>query len=120
MSSLLVHVTHGPEAPTRAALACLVAQAAMDEGHDVSLFFAGDGAQLLRDASLESVQGVGTGSLGSALRALVAGGVPIYVSGMSAKARGVDESDLADKGASFAMPAKLVELTFSADRVLCY
>lgn len=120
MSSLLVHITHGPEAPTRAALGCLVARAALDEGHEVSLFFAGDAAQLLRNASLDSVQGIGTGSLGESLRALIAAGTPIFVSGMSAKARGVDESDIADKGASFAMPSKLVELTFAADRVLCY
>lgn len=42
MGSLLVHVTHGPEAPTRAALAVLVAKSAVDAGHDVALFFAGD------------------------------------------------------------------------------
>jgi hypothetical protein len=39
---------------------------------------------------------------------------------MSAKGRGVTEADLEGKGASFAMPAKLVELTFAADRVLTY
>jgi len=39
---------------------------------------------------------------------------------MSAKGRGVTDADLEDKNASFAMPAKLVELTFAADRVLTY
>ena len=120
MSSLLVHITHGPEAPTRAALGCLVARAALGEGHEVSMFFAGDAAQLLRDASMESVQGIGTGDLGESLRALIEAGTPIFVSGMSAKARGVSEADLDGKGASFAMPSRLVELTFAADRVLCY
>jgi uncharacterized protein len=48
MGTLLVHLTHGPEAPTRAALAFLVAKAAVEEGHDVSLFLAGDSVQLLR------------------------------------------------------------------------
>lgn len=38
MAKILVHVTHGPESPTRAALAFLVAKSAMDEGHAVSLF----------------------------------------------------------------------------------
>lgn len=42
MGSLLVHLTHGPEAPTRAALAVLVAKAAVDAGHEVALFLAGD------------------------------------------------------------------------------
>jgi hypothetical protein len=32
----------------------------------------------------------------------------------------VTEADLEGKGANFATPSKLVELTFEADRVLCY
>jgi hypothetical protein len=52
--------------------------------------------------------------------ALVESGVAIFASGMSSKARGVTEADVGSKGASFAMPSKLVELTFAADRVLTY
>jgi predicted peroxiredoxin len=37
MAKILVHITQGPEHPTRAALGFLVAKAALDEGHDVSL-----------------------------------------------------------------------------------
>lgn len=120
MGKLLVHVTHGPESPTRAALACLVAKAAVDSGHEVSMFFAGDAALLMKDEIAGSLQGIGTGALADTLPALVEAGVPIYVSGMSAKSRGVTDDDIAGKGASFAMPAKLVELTFEADRVLTY
>ncbi len=50
MGKLLVHITHGPEDPTRAALGLLVARAAIDEGHEVSVFLAGDAVQLMRDA----------------------------------------------------------------------
>jgi hypothetical protein len=39
---ILVHVTQGPENPTRAALAFLVAKTAIDEGDAVTLFLAGD------------------------------------------------------------------------------
>lgn len=46
---LLVHITHGPENPTRAALGFLVAKSALDEGHAVSLFLAGDAVRLLQD-----------------------------------------------------------------------
>ena len=120
MGSLLVHVTHGPEAPTRAALACLVALAAVDEGHDVTMFFAGDAANLMKDSVIESTAGIGTGALADHIPNLVAKGVPIFVSGMSAKAREVTEADIASKNATFAMPQKLVELTFAADRVLTY
>jgi uncharacterized protein len=63
VASLLVNVTHGPEHPTRAALGFLVARAAADAGHDVSLFLAGDAVQLLREPVLDSLVGLGTGSL---------------------------------------------------------
>ena len=120
MGKLLVHVTHGPEAPTRAALGFLVARAAVEAGHDVSLFLAGDGVQLLRDAVLDNLTGLGTGSLRESFDAVVAGGARIYVSGMSAKARGLEEADLEGKPAELAMPARLVELAFEHDRVLTY
>jgi predicted peroxiredoxin len=120
VGSLLVHITHGPEAPTRAALGCTVAKAAKDAGHEVTLFFAGDAAYLMKDEVVASLKGIGTGNLEEVLPALVADGVQIYVSGMSSKARGVTEDDLANKGATFAMPSQLVELTFEAERVLVY
>ena len=53
MAKILIHVTCGPENPTKGALAFLVAKAAVDEGHEVSMFLAGDGVQLLRDAVLD-------------------------------------------------------------------
>ncbi len=120
MGSLLVHITHGPEAPTRAALGCLVAKTAKDAGHEVKVFFAGDAAYLIKDAVIDSLKGIGTGALDESLPALVEAGVPIFVSGMSSKGRGVTEADLDGKGASFAMPPELVELVFEADRVLVY
>lgn len=47
MGSLLVHITHGPEAPTRAALGLLVAKSAVDAGHDVTVLLVGDAAYLV-------------------------------------------------------------------------
>lgn len=120
MATILVHATHGPEAPTRAALAFLVAKSAVDEGHQVSLFLAGDAAQLIRDAVLDNLTGLGTGSLREHFDALVAGGARFYVSGMSAKGRGVTEADLAGKPAEFAMPTVLVKLALEHDRMFTY
>lgn len=120
MAKILVHITCGPNDPTRAALAFLVAKAAIDESHEVSLFLAGDGVQLFRDAVLDSLTGLGTGKLREHFDALVAGGAKFYLSGMSAKSRGVSESDLANKPAEFAMPNVLVRLALSHDRVLSY
>ena len=46
--------------------------------------------------------------------------IKLFVSGMSAKARGYDESLLDGFDAEFAMPDKLLELSTESDTVLCY
>ena len=120
MGTLLVHITAGPEAPTRAALGLLVARAGVEEGHEVTVFLAGDSVQLIRDAVLDSLTGLGTGSLRESFDAVASGGGRFFLSGMSSKARGVTEADLEGKPAEFAMPKRLVELSFEADRVLTY
>ncbi|MDP9068775.1 MAG: DsrE family protein [Actinomycetota bacterium] len=117
---MLVHVTKGPEDPTRAALAFLVAKAAVADGHDVSMFLAADAVQLLRDPVLDSLTGVGTGSLRESYDAVVSGGGRFYLSGMSSKARGVSAQDLEGKPAEMAMPDVLVRLSFESDVVLSY
>ena len=120
MAKILIHVTHGPEHPTRAALGFLVGRAAIDEGHQVSLFLAGDAVQLLRAPLLDALTGLGTGSLRDSYEAIVAGGGRFYLSGMSSKARGVDDGDLDGKPAELALPARLVQLSLDHDRVLTY
>jgi predicted peroxiredoxin len=116
----LIHVHTGPENPTKAALGFLVASAALKAGHTVDLFLAGDGASLIADQALSSVQGKGTGELGAHFRALTEGGARFYVSGMSAKARGLGDADLSGKPAEFAMPDVLVRLAVEADVTLTY
>lgn len=120
MSKILVHLTHGTEDPTRAALAFLVAKSAVDEGHSVSLFLAGDAVQLLRDAVLDNLAGLGTGKLREHYDAIVAGGGKFYLSGMSSKARGLTDADLNGKPAEFAMPNVLVRLSLEHDRMFTY
>jgi predicted peroxiredoxin len=120
VSRLLVHVSTGPEHPTRAALAFLVARTAQQRGHDVDLFLAGDAVGLLRDATLDALHGIGTGSLREHFDDLVAGGARFFASGMSSKARGLDTDALAGKQVEFAPPDRLVDLAFEADRVLSY
>ena len=116
MSKLLIHITHGPESPTRAALGFLVGRAALEAGHQVSFFLAGDAVQLLREPTLDTLVGLGTGSLRESYDAIVEQGGTFYVSGMSSKARGFEPNGSAEP----AMPNRLVELTFEADRVLTY
>jgi predicted peroxiredoxin len=116
MAKLLINLTHGPEAPTRAALGFLVGRAAAEEGHDVSLFLAGDAVQLLREPTLDGLVGLGTGSLRESYDAIVAHGGRFYVSGKSSQARGYEP----DREVEAALPSRLVELAFEADRVLTY
>ncbi len=120
MAKILINITHGPEHPTRAALGFLVAKAAIEEGHTVSHFLAGDAVQLIRDATLDTLAGLGTGKLRESYDAIVSGGGRFYLSGMSSKARGVTEADLAGKPAEMAMPNVLVRLALEHDRMFTY
>jgi predicted peroxiredoxin len=120
MAKILVHITHGPEHPTRAALGFLVAKTAIDEGHEVTLFLAGDAVQLMRDAVLDNLVGLGTGKLRELYDAIAAGGGRFYLSGMSSKGRGVGDADLQGKLAEMAMPNVLVRLSLESDRMFTY
>lgn len=118
--NFLVHIHTGPDNPTEAALAFTVAMTAQKEGHNVTVFLAGDGASLITDAAISSVEGKGTGKLKDSFAALIAGNAHIFISANSAKARNITDADLVGKPAEFAPPAKLVELAAGADVVLSY
>jgi predicted peroxiredoxin len=120
LASILVHVTHGPEAPSRVALGFLVARTALEDGHSASLFLAADAVNVIRDASLDAVQGVGTGSVREHFDAIVAGGGRFYLSKMSSGARGVTDADIEGKPAQWATPHDLVRLITEHDRVVVY
>jgi predicted peroxiredoxin len=98
----------------------MIAKSAVDEGHEVTMFLAGDGVQLIRDAVLDNLVGLGTGKLRELYDAVVAGGARIYLSIMSSKARGMSESDLEGKPAEFVMPTMLVRLALENDRMFTY
>ena len=117
---ILVHLTTGPEHPTRAALAFSVARAALEQGHAVSLFLAGDAVQLLRDSVLGNLAGLGTGQLREMYDAIVAKGGRFYLSGGSSAARGIVDADIAGKPAEFAGPPQLVRLSLEHDRTFTY
>ena len=117
---ILVHVTQGPENPTRAALAFLIARTAIEEGHTVTLFLAGDAVQLMRDSVLDNLAGLGTGKLREHYDAIVKGGGKFYLSGMSSKARGLTEAELKGKPAELAPPNVLLRLSLEHDRMFTY
>ena len=120
MAKFLIHIHTGPENPTRAALGLLVAATALKEGHSVDVFIAGDGVGLFRADAMESLEGLGTGRVKEHVAAIAAAGGRFYLSGMSAKARGLGPDILASQPAEFAMPDVLVRLAAEADATLTY
>lgn len=117
---ILVHITHGPEAPTRAALGFHVARAALEEGHQVTVFLAGDAVQLMREGTLEQLVGLGTGRMRELYDALAAAGVQFYLSGGSSQARGLTQEELTGKRVQFGTPRDLVRLAADHDRMFSY
>lgn len=117
---ILVHITEGPEDPTKAALGFLVAKTAIEEGHSVTLFLAGDAVKLLQDSVLNTLTGTGTRKLRDHYDIIVKGNGKFYLSGNSSKARGITEADLQDKPAAFALPNVLVQLAVESDRMFTY
>jgi uncharacterized protein len=120
MASILVQITSGPNDPTRAALGFLVAKTAVEGGHRVTVFLAGDGVALLRKGVLDNLVGLGTGKLREHFDAFSAGGGRVYLSGLSSKARSLGEGDLEGTSAEMAMPNVLVDLIAQSDRVVTY
>ena len=119
-NKVLVHIYSNLNCKNKVTLGLLVALAAENEGHQVTLFLAGDGVNILNCKKAGEVIGQGTGDLYEHLENLKDSKITIYVSGMSAKSRGFDETLLDGYKAEFAMPDVLVDESIKADSVLCY
>ena len=120
MSRVLVHIHSDLEFTNKVTLGLMVALAAEKSGHEVTLFLAADGVHILNCKSAGEIVGQGTGDLYEHLENLKNTNVAIFVSGMSAKARGYNETLLSGYKAEFEMPDKLVEESIKSDSVLCY
>ena len=119
-NTVLVHIYSGLESKNKVTLGLLVALEAEKNDHKVTLFLAGDGVNLLNCKKSGEIVGKGTGDLYEHLENLRNSKVRIYVSGLSAKSRGYDETLLEGFNAEFAMPDVLVDESIKADSVLCY
>ncbi len=120
MAKILIHIYSHPRLNNTVTLSLFVALTAIREKHDVSIFFAADGVHILNCKKLGEVVGQGTGDLFEHLTKLKQSNANIFVSGLSAKARGYDERILENYNAKFAMPEKIIKLSLSSDSVLCY
>ena len=79
MARILVHSATGPDDPTRAALALLIAKTAANEGHEVQVFLAGDGVHLANPETAEATSGLGTGSVAEHLADLRNAGLTVFL-----------------------------------------
>ena len=119
-NTVLVHIYSGLESQNKITLGLLVALNAEKNDHKVTLFLAEDGVEALNCKKAGEIVGQGTGDLYEHLENLKNSNVTIYVSGLSAKSRGYDESLLEGYKAEFAMLDVLVDESIKADSILCY
>jgi uncharacterized protein involved in oxidation of intracellular sulfur len=75
----VITATAGSNDPTRATLPLMNALAAAEEGHDVRLGFAGEGAYLVLDTIVKNIQGVGTPPLAELWGKLLDRGAQVFV-----------------------------------------
>ena len=120
MSKILVHITTDPEFKNKVTLGLGVALAALRNNHEVTLFLAADGVHILNCKEMGVIVGQGTGDLREHLDNLKETNANIFVSRLSAQARGYDDSLLEGYNAEFAMSDKLIEVSLEQDCVLCY
>jgi len=120
MEKVYVNIHSGPELKNKATLGLLVAVTAQKKGNEVKVFFAADGVHLMNCKEIGKIVGQGTGDVKEHLDHLKETNTKIYVSGMSAKARGYDENILKEYNAEFAMPDILIELSLEADSFLSF
>ena len=120
MSKVLIHIHSDLEFKNKVTLGLAVTLAAEKKGHEVILFLAADGVNILNCKSAGQIVGQGTGDLFEHLENLKNTNVTILVSRKSAEARGYDDTLLDGYKAEFAMPDQLVEESIKSDSVLCY
>ena len=119
-NKVLVNISSGLKSKYKVTLGLLVALAAENEGHKVTLFLDGNGINILNYKKAGEIVGEGKGDLSKLLENLKNSNITIYVSEMSAKSRGYDKTLLHGYKAEFAMPNVLIEESIKADSVLCY
>ena len=79
MATLLVSGTFGSDDPTRASLPFVIANGAVEAGHQPQIALLGEASYLMLEGVAEQVYGVGLPPLKEVLPKLLDHGVPIYV-----------------------------------------
>ena len=79
MARQLFISTNGSENPTKATLPFLLADGALQAGHEAAIILVGDAVVVMNDAVVDSIQGVGLPPLKDLVAKAIENKVPIYV-----------------------------------------
>lgn len=79
MARQLFISTNGSENPTKATLPFLLADGALQAGHEAAIILLGDAVVVMNDAVVDSIQGVGLPPLKDLVAKAIENKVPIYV-----------------------------------------
>ena len=79
MAKLIYTSTHGSDDPTRAAFPFILANGAIEAGHEAEVFLAGEAVYLMKQPVAEAVVPVGWPPLAELLTKAIEGGVAIHV-----------------------------------------
>ena len=79
MASELFIGLHGSEDPTKATLPFLMANGALDAGHQAAIVLLGDAVVLMNSIVADNVQGVGFPPLKEVMAKVFAAKVPIFI-----------------------------------------
>lgn len=70
---------HGSEDPTKATLPFLLANGALEAGHEPAIVLTGDAVVVMNDAVAESVHGIGLPPLKELMTKVIQAKVPIHI-----------------------------------------
>ena len=108
----------GSDDPTKASFPFLHGNALAEAGHEVQIFLLGEAVNLMRDSTLNAITPVGWPALKEVFPKLMANKIQIYACGACCRARGILDTDLANKNAKFGNPQIFVGLTEWCDKII--
>ena len=94
MATFIISGSRGTDDPTMASLPFIAAKSAAESGHDVVLWLWNEAVTLARVGVADHVVGVNLTPLKDVLAAAQQAGIPIWVCGACAVARGIGDQDL--------------------------
>lgn len=110
MATFIISGSRGTDDPTMATLPFIAAKSAKESGHEVVLWLWNEAVVLSRNGIADHVTGVNLVPLKDLLAAVQSAGIPIWVCGACAVARGIGTEDLVSGASIKGMPDYIAEV----------